>query len=1521
MSTAGIRSNRGDGYQTLVAFDWALTLLADPDYQWLEIDSATYSVDDVVIGKTDGTLIACQCKKNQLDFKAWTITDLADELDKASCLLTSNQNAEVRFYSRNNFGNLAKLREHSSTQQDETSYQISLGKDQKAIDIALSAKIASSNPSLSAYEFLCRTSFEVSPEINRYKELLRERLHYMVSNPDAAFNAIWVRLDQLGARMCDEGPSAAIQHRLTKDDLRIILHKAGAILSPPMSVAEVRTVLSRISAIGRSWRRDIAGLRISSSTLEELLAAIDAKKHAILLTGLPGSGKTCVILALQEELERRAESRPDIVPLFIQSRDFADLATSSERQALGLPIDWVEMTARMADAAHVIVVIDSLDVLSIARDHNVLKYFLAKLDQLLLIRNVTVVTACRDFDRHYDHRIAERKWDYELKCQPLSWDAEIAPLLDALGISTATIDAVTRELISNPRELAIFAELALREGSFNIVTSQRLAQRYLDNVVRANGALGNSAMQAIENIADEMLKSRSLLVPHQRFAASQDILRELCSLNVLQETYDGKLAFGHQTLLDVLVISSALRRGITLNDFINSLPPVPFVRPSIRSFIAQLAFGERREFRKQIRAVLCGSFAFHIRRLVAEAFADCLPQDEDWSLLRNLRENYRDVFQVIYFAAEAIEWHHFWLKHLVPVLISERNTEGLTVHVHHVAQWRNEDAAGVLSFWMEMLSLDWLDGNGIADRLGIHLSDTNPENLTLVRPLLERLLGMPQLDHSFLGRVIARCLTAGVADDAMLWHYVAGGVSEKDLLDYSFDSKLRCHSNEFGDQANNFVLQRMQQSIALLDMALNSIEWWSNVRASRYGEVLITHRYGFLSDTSYEYAHSQRDMRHTDSLNVLFEAVEAAILHHSAICSDWWLHNRERLCINCEGALRYFAILACTASPEANIDLIGRMLCDKDMLSSELYYELGSMMNPAFQFMDTATQDAVMACIINLWVDENKTASSHFWTLKKRAELISAIPCHQRSSEAQAVVDAYAKKAGFLIRQPDIRSHGGMVSAPFSFEVFLSASDSGVLNLLEHYNGHSDSLGADFLIGGEREVGWQLREASSRHPNRFLSMLPTYWESIPERFRDDIMDGVATYLDYRFGNLQTNETWLPVEDTDAPLLVGQILDELERHPKHWQQQRSAAKALEACANIVLDTQNAERIIFLAIGFEKLHEDGSITGDDVDLITLGINMVKGDVAEALMILVNNLQKHDVEFPELLIPTLRRFASDIHPAIRALILRRLPYLQSMNSELGWDLFHLAMRDAKGLWKIAEPCLYFAYHNHFEIVRPLMIRLRSEGSDKDLKTWGRISALAAMAHHIDFTSFLESLNALDRTEAWRGASAVWTHTENYQRFRDQCLAGLTSGLNAGGSHAISVARSIENVFDANTMFISIELMRCWFSILEIDVENTNHRFYGFHKWLNMNSQIDPEQALTVTEIYLDYVRHTNTYLYDFENRLTQLLTRLFAEAEDREEFDHGAMLQRVVAVQDTLLSLGVSGVFDWLKAAERP
>jgi len=1326
MSIAGIRSNRGDIYQTLISFDWALTVLSDPEFQWLEVDSTTHQVDDVVIGKSDGSLICCQCKKNQ-----------PGELDKAFLLLAKSQKAKVRFYSRSEFGSLAKLREFSTLYSNENDYHANLTTEHTKTDRDLAALIAEQTPDLSTYEFLCRTSFEISPDFDRMQTLLRERLHRMASNSNVTFNTLWTHLDKLGGRIENGDLSASTQHRLTKTDLEDILHHAGSMLVPVISISEVRTSFTSTSAIGRSWNR------------------------------LPGSGKTCVMLNLQEGLEERTQNRPDLVPLFIQSREFADMGTAQDRQAQGLPEQWVEQAARLAEDAHVVVVIDSLDVLSIAREHGVLTYFLAQIDQLLLVPNVTVITACRNFDRKYDRRIAVRQWDCELQCLPLDWEAEIAPLLDNLGIDSTTIDAVTRDLIRNPRELALFVELALHEGSFNVVTSQALAQRYLYTIVQSDPTLGNTAMQAIETIADIMLRSRSLSIPRQRFGASQDILRRLHSLNVLQDTHDGKLTFGHQTLLDVLVISNAIRHGVSLNKFIQDLPPVPFVRPSIRSFVAQLATGDRREFRKQLRAVLTGDAAFHIRRLIAESFALQVPQDDDWPLIRDLRNNHREVFQVIYTQASLVEWHHFWFSHLVPILKEMCDTEGLTTHVHRVTQWQNKDADGVLNFWMEVLALDWLDVDRITEQLVFSLPKFKIENLSLIAPLLEQLLTMPKPDHSLLGHTIARCIDAGAINDKYLWRYIAGDISEDDIVKFNFDNKLHCQPHEFGDKNDNFLAQRMMQSTVLLDLALESIEQWSQIKLEHYGETRIGYRHGFINDTSYSDTHSQTDHRYVNSGRFLLNAIEAAILDHAQKHSDWWLKNRERLCFNHEGALCYFAILALTNSPELNLDLIENLLCDKNLLEFELSFELGTLIQTSFIYLDSHTQKAVITAIQIAWEEPAEDKETQHWILRKRVEYISAIPCHLRSVEPQAMLDAYEKIHGTFIRQPSIRNRGGTVSTPFSYEVFLDVSDGGIIRLLTHYSGYNrNSNFDDFLVGGEREVGCQLREASSRHPSRFLGLLVAHWTDIPEVFYDDIMDGITNYLAHRYGNLQTNNTWVPIEEPDAPALAKQILDELERHPTHWQLNRSAAKGLETCAHVIQDTQAAARLVFLAIGFRNFKEEGNICGDSADLLNTGINMASGNIAEALMILVNNLLERGIALPDLLPPALQQFAGNKHPAIRALILQRLPYLQNQNPELGWKLFNCAMQDAVELWPLAERCLYYAYHNHFAKVAPLLECIHRDGSNKDMETWGRISALSALAGHIQLADLLGELDTLDISEAWEGAASATIHRQFLSR-----------------------------------------------------------------------------------------------------------------------------------------------------------
>jgi len=195
MSKAGIQSNRGDGYQTLVAFDWALTVLSDPNYEWLEVDSVSWLVDDVVIGKSDGTIICCQCKKNQTRHKPWTVSDLKDELEKkAGPLLARSEKVFVKFYSRTAFGELAVLSENSENYADSTTYQANLGKATRATDERLKNVLPKSVPYISTYDFLRRTSFENTPDLERMQEHLHERLGRLVSNTPAAYQALWTRL-------------------------------------------------------------------------------------------------------------------------------------------------------------------------------------------------------------------------------------------------------------------------------------------------------------------------------------------------------------------------------------------------------------------------------------------------------------------------------------------------------------------------------------------------------------------------------------------------------------------------------------------------------------------------------------------------------------------------------------------------------------------------------------------------------------------------------------------------------------------------------------------------------------------------------------------------------------------------------------------------------------------------------------------------------------------------------------------------------------------------------------------------------------------------------------------------------------------------------------------------------------------------------------------------------------------------------------------------------------------------------
>lgn len=114
---------------------------------------------------------------------------------------------------------------------------------------------------------------------------------------------------------------------------------------------------------------------------------------------------------------------------------------------------------------------------------------------------------------------------------------------------------------------------------------------------------------------------------------------------------------------------------------------------------------------------------------------------------------------------------------------------------------------------------------------------------------------------------------------------------------------------------------------------------------------------------------------------------------------------------------------------------------------------------------------------------------------------------------------------------------------------------------------------------------------------------------------------------------------------------------------------------------------------------------------------------------------------------------------------------------------------------------------------------------------------------------------------------------------------------------------------------------MIRLFFDVLSCDENDKHSRIYAFGEWLNWRIQRNVEAIIATTELYVHYIKKADVHFYGYEDNFIQLMNRLFSEAEEMEGSDNSAMLNRVVKIQDQLLSVGLNSINDWLKAAERP
>ncbi len=407
MSHNAVPSFQGDEYQLRVALHWLIKMISDDTIDYIQGESTgipgsdnPVDVDDVVVSYNDGKKLFIQAKKSQTDHAKWKINDpkLVPELIKAKSQLESEPESKVCFYSQTPFGDLAKLSEKRPQYLSYKSFDDSAPSTLKN-PLANLAKILGVSAS-EAFEIVSKLEFGPCHTFKEWDRLNLQDIDNVVPNKMSARDDL--------ERMLGNHEAGLRNSKVTinRTDVLKELAERGIEPTPKRDIKELSKELERASTIGRQWTRDIAGEIIDRPELSEIVDLLESGEESILLVDGPGSGKTCLLLDLADHIEQNKNWHL----LFIKGDLFSKCESEDDFVKNGLPDDLVGVCARLAEDKKVVIVLDSLDVLSLGRNHTSLKYFLSILDRLSKVSHVSVVAACREFDLNYDPHLRGRKW-------------------------------------------------------------------------------------------------------------------------------------------------------------------------------------------------------------------------------------------------------------------------------------------------------------------------------------------------------------------------------------------------------------------------------------------------------------------------------------------------------------------------------------------------------------------------------------------------------------------------------------------------------------------------------------------------------------------------------------------------------------------------------------------------------------------------------------------------------------------------------------------------------------------------------------------------------------------------------------------------------------------------------------------------------------------------------------------------------------------------------------------------------
>lgn len=999
---------------------------------------------------------------------------------------------------------------------------------------------------------------------NAYKLLQNSDFHlFMGDAQDAIF------LEELASHYVNADPSIVIAvladfaednlHKtLTADDIsRQLISKGFKLRELPLDDRLVTRIGELRSYFRQTFSGQLAGgSLISRKSASDVLSKIEGINCSkiVVVHGRAGFGKSGVLLELTSLLDQIG------IPYLPFRLDRQSPSGSPKHfgEKWDLPDSPSMCLSQLVGEKPAILILDQIDAMRWTSGHSSDAWQTCQtmIRQAMRLGNVKVVIACRTFDLENDPQFVAWAKAHELEKIEVS-DLDDSVVRRLVGELYESLNLRQQKLLRSVQNLSLWLELSSKSHApTGFVSSADLMRKFWDNryeeLARRN-VPSEETNGLISSMIDYFSRYGVLSVPYRLIQVFQRAALELQSLSVIRVTQNS-VSFCHQSYYDYLLacrIADEIKSGKnSIFEWLGDKTQQSlFRREQLRVLLLLMREENPDRYVETIRALLESNvIRFHLKHLCLQVLGQAdVPTEEEVELALRLADD------------------SFWREHVASQVFWQN---AAWFYVEGVKQKLREWLSGgndVLidhAFWL-LRSIDTKCGELVAELL---IPFENESDKKWVKRIDWIFIRSPQDDSDGLFEMRLRLIRNNRTHDYLDWNKFAASTPDRclPLLAASLEGILykEKHPKEHSDEpaerkrpASMLDLVNPKELEVLLSSAKSNPAYVWEVMVPLF-EQLLKNRQHHLKKEAKRYYVSRRLPRYFATVRKIisaagqvlakqdFDAFSSTLIRFSRMRSKFV----QRIAINCM-----------TSAAEAVSDQILRWLLEHRQrfqlgrkttpnrfvparrlikrfartCSESIYCELEEFIlgfHPKEEWKSISRRHQEnMSGLCKDYGQPNEYGLAHYF-------LLSALPCHRRSTNARQAVGIAMEKFRKIYpryREPRQQRCGGTVISPVPANKLNLVSDNVWLFIIETYaktRTHEKwrQLDEENVAESSAETFSQsLGQISKRQPRRFARLALKIPKDTSPLYLQEIMQSFQVTAAPEDSTVQESLAWEP----------------------------------------------------------------------------------------------------------------------------------------------------------------------------------------------------------------------------------------------------------------------------------------------------------------------------------------------------------------------------------------------------------